>query len=227
MLPGQDTLLANWAALATTLPGARLVRTDTAAGSVFPAWAPLNNVIVLGGSAARVAAEWRRRYAEAGVPEWALWMPSRATTFEAPDELGAIPGMRRDETTLVMSASIPPGLPRDDGVVRTSLGTTPGLATWVLMRDGHAVVNAWTQRHGTDCGIYAVETEPAWRGKGLATALMRHVMAEAAAGGAHTATLQSTRMGRRLYESLGFVAVGRYEEWVSADPRAGCGQGDY
>ena len=32
--------------------------------------------------------------------------------------------------------------------------------------------------------------------------------------GACTATLQSTRMGPRLYSSLGFEAVGRYEEWA-------------
>lgn len=43
---------------------------------------------------------------------------------------------------------------------------------------------------------------------------MRHLMAESLAGGARTVTLQSTRMGHGLYRPLGFVAVGRYEEWV-------------
>ena len=32
-----------------------------------------------------------------------------------------------------------------------------------------------------------------------------------------TATFQSTRMGQRLYSSLGFEAVGRYEEWVPGE----------
>jgi ribosomal protein S18 acetylase RimI-like enzyme len=234
-LPGQDTLLANWAALATTSPGARLEETDSAVGAVFPAWAPLNNVIVLGGpaTAAEVAGEWRRRYADAGVREWALWVPSRTVTFDAPDEPTALTGMRRDATTLVMAAPIPAGLPADPGVVRTSLdsvvragdepvpvadlgvrGTTAGLGTWALVRAGVAVASAWTYRHGADFGIYAVGTAPAWRRQGLGTALMRHLMADGAADGARTATLQSTPMGRHLYESLGFVAFGRYEEWV-------------
>jgi ribosomal protein S18 acetylase RimI-like enzyme len=234
-LPGQDTLLASWAALATTSPGARLEVTDSAVGAVFPAWAPLNNVIMLGdpATAGQVVADWRRRYAEAGVRQWALWVPSRSVTFDAPVEPAALTGMRRDETTLVMTAPIPAGLTTDRGVVHTSLdsavragdepvpvaelgvrGTTPGLGTWALVREGLAVASAWTYRHGADCGIYAVGTAPAWRRQGLATALMRHLMAGGSADGARTATLQSTRMGRRLYESLGFVALGRYEEWV-------------
>jgi hypothetical protein len=41
------------------------------------------------------------------------------------------------------------------------------------------------------------------------------VLADAWHKGARTASLQSTRMGQPLYESLGFTAVGRYEEWIS------------
>jgi ribosomal protein S18 acetylase RimI-like enzyme len=224
-LPGQDTLLASWAALTEVSPGAGLHRTDTAAGAVFPAWAALNNVIALGDPAA-VAVDWRDRYADAGVAEWALWVPSGATSFDTPDESTPIPGMRRSETTLVMVASIRPGLQHDDvrrapldaalrageePVPVAELGSPgPGLPAWVLVREGVGVASAWTCRVGADCGIYAVGTAPAWRRRGLASALMRHLMA----GGAGTASVQSTPMGRRLYESLGFVAVGRYEEWV-------------
>jgi hypothetical protein len=45
---------------------------------------------------------------------------------------------------------------------------------------------------------------------------VEHVLADAYRCSARTATLQSTPMGQPLYESLGFQAVGRYEEWVSA-----------
>jgi hypothetical protein len=48
---------------------------------------------------------------------------------------------------------------------------------------------------------------------GFGRTLMEHVLADAKARGATTATLQSTRMGQTLYESLGFTAAGRYEEW--------------
>ena len=39
--------------------------------------------------------------------------------------------------------------------------------------------------------------------------------------GARTATLQSTRMGQPLYESLGFQPAGRYEEWAFVEQRDG------
>ncbi|WP_261553957.1 GNAT family N-acetyltransferase [Frankia tisae] len=65
-----------------------------------------------------------------------------------------------------------------------------------------------------DCGIYTVGTAPAWRRRGLVTALLRHVLAVAEQDGARTATLQSTPMARALYAALGFLPVGRYEAWV-------------
>jgi ribosomal protein S18 acetylase RimI-like enzyme len=121
-----------------------------------------------------------------------------------------------------------------DGVVRASLAAAtqagdepvpvaalgvpeaiPGLAAWVMRQGDVAVASAWSVRHGTDIGIYAVGTAPGWRRRGLATALLEHVLAVAARDGARTATLQSTRMAQGLYESLGFVAEGRYEEWIS------------
>jgi hypothetical protein len=43
---------------------------------------------------------------------------------------------------------------------------------------------------------------------------MEHILASAQARGAATASLQSTRMGQPLYESLGFKPAGRYEEWI-------------
>ena len=51
--------------------------------------------------------------------------------------------------------------------------------------------------------------------QGVGRTLMEHVLADARRRGARTASLQSTRMGQPLYESLGFTPVGRYEEWVS------------
>lgn len=235
-LAGQDTLVASWAALAAVSPKARLIRTDSAVGAIFPEWEPLNNVIVLGApdTADCVAQAWRRRYADAGVQAWALWIPSRTNTFDGPDELTGIQGMRRDVTTLVMTAAITQARqPRADaGVMRASLdsalraGDEPvpvaelgppasaGVPAWVLVRARSAIASAWTCRHDADLGIYGVGTVPAWRRQGIGTALMRHLMAFGGTDGARSVSLQSTPMGRGLYESLGFVAVGRYEEWI-------------
>ena len=143
-----------------------------------PSWLPLNNAIMLDrpkGAAAAAASHVAGAYADAGVGPWAFWVPSRATDLDAPDDLREVGTFKRDTTTLVMRA------------VRRL-----------------AVAGAWSFLHGSDCGIYAVGTMPGWRRRGLSRALMVHVLGDAQRRAARTATLQSTRMGQPLYESLGF-----------------------
>ena len=60
---------------------------------------------------------------------------------------------------------------------------------------------------GTDCGLYAVGTVPGMRRRGLATALVEHVLADAYRRGARTASPQSTEMDEPLYRSMGFTPV--------------------
>lgn len=235
VLPGQETLLASWSALAQISSDARVIRFAATAAAVFPSWTPLNNAILLNAHDGAVAAsELTSVYADAGVDVWALWMPSRLTDLDAPDAVREVGGLKRDTTTLVMQAALPPGLRYHGDVVRTSIATAsraadepvpaadlaqpddvPGLSAWVMVHDDLAVAGAWSFLHGSDCGMYAVGTVPEWRRRGFARSLMEHVLADAQGRGARTATLQSTRMGQPLYESLGFEAVGRYEEWIS------------
>ena len=235
-LPGQDTLLGCWRALARLSRGARVVRTPTLAAAVFPAWEPLNNAIVLsaapGGDDDGVV-EARGLFGDADVDAWALWFPSRATDLTSADSAPDVPGFTRDVTTLVMHAAVPAWLRLHDDVVRTSVAAAcltsdppvpqadlpepdalPGLDAWVMVHHGVAVSGGWTFLRGADCGVYAVETLPGWRRRGLAAALVEHALADAQRRGARTASLQSTPMGQPLYESLGFRPVGRYEEWV-------------
>ncbi len=233
-LPGQQTLLESWRALARITPGARLVHTASAAAAVFPACSALNNAILLAADADAALAELGKMYAAAGVDQWALWLPSAATDLDAADER-KLPGLERDTTTLVMQLALHDELPRHAGVLQTSIATAtratdepvpgdeldepesvPGLAGWVLTHAGRAVSGAWSYQHGTDCGIYTVGTAPAWQRRGFARALVEHVLADAHNRGAQTATLQSTHAGQRLYESLGFESVGRSEEWLVA-----------
>jgi GNAT superfamily N-acetyltransferase len=201
---------------------------------VFPGWAPLNNAIGNGRHHIAQTLSWLTGiYRHAGVDAWALWLPARTSELDAPDSIASVGGLTRDTTTLVMRTVLPTGLQRHGAVVATSIATAtragedpipvsdleppdgiPGLSAWVLVHDGVAVSGAWSFQHGRDCGIYAVETLPRWRRHGFARALVEHVLASAAAHGARTASLQSTRMGQPLYESLGFSPVGRYEEWA-------------
>jgi hypothetical protein len=90
VLPGQETLIASWRALALLSPAARLIRSTTAVAAVFPSWAPLNNVILLtapDGGPAAAAEQSTILYAQVDVDAWAFWVPSYA--------VGALPGLRR------------------------------------------------------------------------------------------------------------------------------------
>ncbi len=240
-LPGQDTLVGSWTALAQLSPGAKLIHSSTVVAAVFPCWPALNNAIMLttpdSTTTASAVSQLAPGYAEGGVEAWALWIPSRATDLAAPDSVRDVSGLKRDTTTLVMQATLPRGLCQHDSVVRTSIATAtrasdepvpvsdieepegPNLAGWVLIHDQVAVAGAWSFLHHRDCGIYAVGTVPRWRRQGLASALVEHMLAEAQLRGARTATLQSTRMGQPLYESLGFQPAGRYEEWAFVEQR--------
>jgi GNAT superfamily N-acetyltransferase len=237
VLPGQETVLACWSALAQRSPGAGLIRSSEAAVAVFPTTTFLNNAILLAPrrDATAVASQLADIYLASGIDAWALWLPSGATDLDAPDNAREVGELKRDITTLVMQATVSHGLRFDDGVVATSIGSvtrvvvggplpaihlepaqrTSGVSGWVMVQNGVAVAGAYTFLHGHDCGIYAVGTAPEWRRRGLARRLVEHAMADAARRGARTVSLQSTRMGQVLYESLGFEPAGRYEEWIS------------
>jgi GNAT superfamily N-acetyltransferase len=217
---------------------AKLIYSREAVAAVFPSWAPLNNAIMLNGcdAAALATATSRLRawYSDATVDAWALWLPSTTKDLDASDHVPEVGGFKRDTTTLVMEATLASPLRPDDRVVCTSIAAAaraaddapvpaaelgepddvPGLTGWAILDHDLAVAGAWSFLLGGDCGIYAVGTLPGWRHRGFAHALMTHVLADAQRRGARTATLQSTRMGQPLYESLGFKPVGRYEEWV-------------
>jgi GNAT superfamily N-acetyltransferase len=238
-LRGQDTLIACWRALAALSADARVTRVGNAEVALFPAWSPLNNAIMLeagvdlGADAARATAVLTDLYASANVGTWALWIPSPAVGFGAPDRVTEVGGLRRDTTTLVMNMDLSGPGRRDARVVPTSVASVtrvgvdamtasdleapdgiPGLTGWALVHDRAVVAAAWTFLHDRDCGIYGVETIAEQRRRGFGTALMQHLLTDARERGVETATLQSTAMGVHLYETLGFEAVGRYEEWV-------------
>ncbi|MGI8855642.1 MAG: GNAT family N-acetyltransferase [Thermomicrobiales bacterium] len=63
-----------------------------------------------------------------------------------------------------------------------------------------------------DAFLANIEIFPAYQGRGLGTALIRHVIAEAAARGVPV-RLQALKINpaRRLYERLGFVVTGETE----------------
>lgn len=61
--------------------------------------------------------------------------------------------------------------------------------------------------------IDSVDTEPAFRRQGLATVLMRRLVADARASGATSGLLTATHAGRKVYERLGWTTVA---PWTTA-----------
>ncbi|NBD27023.1 GNAT family N-acetyltransferase [Paenibacillus glycinis] len=66
---------------------------------------------------------------------------------------------------------------------------------------------------GETIGIYNVATSEAFRRKGIGSAITAHAVLEGKAAGGQLAVLQSSKMGRSVYQSLGFhddVTIGLY-----------------
>lgn len=91
------------------------------------------------------------------------------------------------------------------------LGQSDVAHIFVLRAHGQAVTafcSCWIV--ADELHINTVAVEPAQRGRGLATRLMRHVLREARSRGAIRATLEvraSNRPALRLYEHLGFAVA--------------------
>jgi GNAT superfamily N-acetyltransferase len=66
--------------------------------------------------------------------------------------------------------------------------------------------------------VEMVAVVPEARGRGLAAGLLRHALADAVERGNETSTLVATRLGRPVYERLGFQVLGPLQMW-ERDPR--------
>ncbi len=99
-----------------------------------------------------------------------------------------------------------------------------GDAVWhryVGFLDGRPVASATLVGAAGTAGVYLVGTLPGARRRGLATALTRHVLAEARARGDTMAVLQATQTGRGLYRRLGFVEYGVIDVYRWTPPGQG------
>ncbi|HEU0023649.1 MAG TPA: GNAT family N-acetyltransferase, partial [Thermoleophilaceae bacterium] len=76
-----------------------------------------------------------------------------------------------------------------------------------------AVASVVSQDHRGDCSIWWVATVPEARGRGLAAGLMRRALDDGRARGNEVSTLQATKLGRPVYERLGYTGFGTIEMW--------------
>ncbi|WP_327035102.1 GNAT family N-acetyltransferase [Micromonospora ureilytica] len=76
---------------------------------------------------------------------------------------------------------------------------------------GGRTVGTCTLSLGTDVGaLYCIATDPAFRRRGVATALTREALRITSESGRRIATLQSSAEGEPVYRQIGFDTVARY-----------------
>jgi predicted GNAT family acetyltransferase len=81
---------------------------------------------------------------------------------------------------------------------------------YTLREDGQAVSTAISVVHGDAVGIFNVATPEDRRGRGYGAAVTSQALADAFAGGAQFAYLQSSALGEPVYRRLGFEQVATY-----------------
>lgn len=103
----------------------------------------------------------------------------------------------------------------------------PRMAHYAIVRDGQLVArgrNLWLDaQHSYVSRVYVAE---AWRGQGLARALMARLLADDIARGARWSVLTASRMGERLYRGLGYRALGTILLFEPNEGVAGAEGGD-
>ncbi len=107
---------------------------------------------------------------------------------------------------------MPAELARDAMPMRMLL--MPQATVWLASVDGVPVSTALAAVFGDACGIYNVATPDAYRRCGYGALVTAQAVLAAVGAGARYAYLQSSPMGYRVYERLGFVTVERWRQWM-------------
>jgi GNAT superfamily N-acetyltransferase len=222
-------------------PGGTVVERDGLVAAVVPSCpnqSVINGVVYENAEALRtVHGELKALYASAGVGVWRVWVPEadRALAawlersghrlagrqramildldrieFELADELDW--KQSDDAAVLALLNEQAYGLPA--GEFAAAIAGLSGRAELYFAREqGELAACLAAIDEGGDCGIYCVATRPSSRRRGLASALMRHALADAQGRGCTTSSLQASPLGVSVYTHLGYRDRGALETW--------------
>jgi GNAT superfamily N-acetyltransferase len=177
-------------------------------------------------------------YEAAGVRAWTVWVPD--SDRESARLLEAA-GHRLDANPVAMVldlAELADPLPGDldwddaaplgelcsvndraygyeDGTFARGLGSPPEgfMRCYRARLDGEVVCVVATADVDGDCGVYWVATLPEARGRGLTGRLMAIGLAAGRDRGCDISTLQATKLGRPVYDRLGYRDAGTLQMW--------------
>ena len=212
-------LVGSWQALAMPRPDAMVVADPGFIAARFP-YAVLNNAVLLDPAALHHIREFY------GQAPYAVWVGADDSGSTSQLEDAAF---LRDVTTRPMVCRLdqvsaawarasdvrrdvdPAEVAELNGIPGEVLVGTPSLRCY-LTHDGHSGLAV--QDVDDAVVVSFVATAPAARGRGLASLLTREALMDARERGAAVAVLQATQMAERLYQRLGFRAVGEWQEWT-------------
>lgn len=100
-------------------------------------------------------------------------------------------------------------------LVTPAVLATPGVRCYVGELDGEPVATAVSVTRGGSVGIFDVGTLPAKQHRGYGAAITARAVRDALGHGAQWAWLQSSQVGYRVYERLGFRALESWECWIA------------
>ena len=221
---GPGHVLEREGLVASVVPSAPDSPTLNAAVAIEPA------------KAAEHLAELERRYGDARVRRWGVWLDSRATiaaqalaqagmvvTTASPGmgaEIDALTGAAEEEgahadlTTVGRVNDLAYG--NYDGRLERTLAPLPnGILKGYRVddHDGKPAAVALALHHNEDCGVSFVATVPKARRQGLASRVMRRALHAAQNQGCTTTTLQATDVGEKLYTNLGYRHICLMQLW--------------
>jgi len=150
-----------------------------------------------------------------------VWDVTRVATLECPRELEIHAISRPEEARTFWridaeGTGLPPGFwtPLAERLATERAGAWHPLTMYLGIVGGRPV--CITMRIDSDGigGIYAVVTLPEFRRKGFGAAITAAAALDGKKAGSTLSYLQSSAMGRPVYESLGYRLVEEYQFWV-------------
>ena len=222
--------------------GAHLIELDGVIGSGCPKVPErsLPNSVVYESQDALIAAlpELARRYEDAGIAAWTVWVPEGDTAAAAalaeaghtldadpaamtmdlaglPEPTGELDHRTGDDLMPVVAAindaAYPfEGTPFTDFTSRHPHGTT---VNYVAYEDGEPAAALVILPVEGDASVWDVATRPASRRRGLGGRLLHRALWDARERGCDISTLQATKLGEPVYARLGYRSHGAVQMW--------------
>lgn len=236
------SLRAWTCAVPEVTPGGSVLELDGVSAAIVPRLADrsIANCVVYRDVAALESSlgELAAAYDDAGVSAWAVW------AHESDERAGRVledAGHMLDSHPMAMwidpaavqrppdgDLELEPDLDRFVAVVvdayhmpafaEAVTSYPPGYRPYLALADGEPAACLAILDVDGDATVTWVGTVERARGRGLASKLMRHALADAAERGCDVSTLQATAMGEPIYARLGYREMGRVNMWERRKP---------